>query len=167
MQTDVEATLVEDDADAVSTARSSLLLWGFGLAVIVGNLILNPLWEGPWFAKLWLPAVYIGALALLLVSKYNRRTEHGKIVFEQGWIRIIPKGGEKEVHRISDLHGLHLQPGKPGFFRNPLASGSLGTLTFQANGDIKTFAFRLRRHEDVDLLIRFGLLPSSNERVQP
>jgi hypothetical protein len=167
MHTDVEATLVEDDADAVSTARSSLLLWGFGLAVIIGNLILNPLWEGPWFAKLWLPAVYIGALALLLVSKYNRRTEHGKIVFEQGWIRIIPKGGEKEVHRISDLHDLHLQPGKPGFFRNPLASGSLGTLSFQANGDTKTFAFRLRRHEDVDLLIRFGLLPPSNERVQP
>ena len=158
MQTDVEATLVDDDADAISTARSSLLLWGFGLVVIVGNLILNPLWEGPWFAKLWLPAVYVGALVVLLVSKYNRRTEHGKIVFEQGWIRITPKGGEKQVYRVADLQDLQITTGKPGFFRNPLASGSLGSLTFNVGGETNTYSFRLRKYEDVIALRAFDYL---------
>ncbi len=158
MQTEIEATLVEGEDDAVSTVRSSLLLWGFGLAVIVGNLVLNPLWEGPWFAKLWLPAVYLGALVVLLVSKFNRRTEFGKIVFEQGWIRIAPKGGDREVYRIAELDELSVRPGKPGFFRNPLAPGSLGTVTFSHKGETKSYAFRLRKHDDLaafmDLLNR-------------
>jgi hypothetical protein len=158
MHTDVEATLVADDDDAVSTARSTLLLWGFGLTIIIGNMILNPLWEGPWLAKLWLPAVYVGGLVLLLMSKYNRKIEHGKIVFEQGWIRISPKGGEKVVYRIAELQEFKLIPGKPGFFRNPLATGSLGSVSFQLNNEWKSFSFRLHKRDDVGLLKRFGLL---------
>lgn len=151
MQTEIEAILVEGEDDAVSTVRSSLLLWGFGLAVIVGNLLLNPLWEGPWYAKLWLPAVYVGALIVLLVSKFNRRTEFGKIVFEQGWIRITPKGGDREVYRVTEMKELSVNPGKPGFFRNPLAYGSLGSLSFQYKGEAKTYTFRLRNYNDVDV----------------
>jgi hypothetical protein len=158
MHSDVEATLVEDDADAVSTARSSLLLWGFGLAVIIGNLIINPLWHGPWYTKIWLPAVYVGGLIILLVSKYNRRSEHGKVVFEQGWIRVAPKGGEREVFRVAELVDLIVLPGKPGFFRNPLSTGSTGTITFLHKGESRSFTFRLRRHEDVALLKSFGFL---------
>jgi len=158
MHTDVEATLIEDDAEAVSTARSALLLWGFGLAVIVGNLILNPLWNGPWYTKLWLPAVYLGGLIILLVSKYNRRTEHGKIVFEQGWIRVAPKGGEREVFRVAELENLIVLPGKAGFFRNPLATGSTGTMSFHHKGEARSYTFRLRRHDDVGRLKSFGYL---------
>jgi hypothetical protein len=154
MHTEIEAILVEGEDDAVSTVRSSLLLWGFGLMVILGNLLFNPLWEGPWYAKLWLPAVYVGALVVMLVSKFNRRTEFGKIVFEHGWIRIAPKGGDREVFRVAELDELSIHPGKPGFFRNPLTHGSLGTLTFRHKGEARSFAFRLHRHEDVDVLVK-------------
>lgn len=152
MHTEIEAVLVEDEDDAVSTARSSLLLWGFGLTIIVGNLILNPLWEGPWYAKLWLPAVYVGALAVLLVSKYNRRTEHGKVVFEDGWIRVVPKAGERESFRMAELEDLQIHPGKPGFFRNPFVKGSVGRLQFRHNGDSRQFMFRLRTWEHAQTL---------------
>lgn len=152
MPTEIEAVLVEDEDDAVSTARSSLFLWGFGLAVIVANLMLNPLWEGPWYAKLWLPALYVGALAVLLVSKYNRRTEHGKVVFEDGWIRVVPKAGERETFRVAELEDLHIHPGKPGFFRNPFVKGSVGRLEFRHNGDRRQFMFRLRNWEHAQLL---------------
>ncbi len=153
MHTEIEATLANGEDEAVSTVRSSLLLWGFGLAIIVGNLLLNPLWEGPWYAKLWLPAVYVGALIVLLVSKFNRRTEFGRITFEQGWIRIVPKGGEREVFRIAELEELTVNPGKPGYFRNPLTPGSLGTLSFTHNGEHRTYSFRLRKHEDLDAFL--------------
>lgn len=152
MQTEIEAILVEDEDDAVSTARSALLLWGFGLAIIMGNLLLNPLWEGPWYAKLWLPAVYVGALVVLLVSKYNRRTEHGKVVFELGWIRLIPKGGEREAFRVTELEGLHVDPGKPGFFRNPFVKGSIGHLRFNHSGIERHIMFRLRKWEHEPIL---------------
>lgn len=150
--TEVEAILTLDDDDAVSTVRSTLLLWTFGLFIILGNLIFNPLWEGPWYAKLWLPAIFVGALVLLLVSKYNRRTEFGKIVFEHGWIRISPKGADKEVYRISEITDLDVKPGIPGFFRNPLKKGTAGSLTFKHQGELKEYQFRLRKHEDVDIL---------------
>lgn len=153
MQTEIEAILVEGEDDAVSTVRSSLLLWGFGLAVIVGNLLVNPYWKGPWYAKLWLPAIYLGALVVLLVSKFNRRTEFGKIVFEQGWIRIMPKGGDREVYRLAEIEELIVNPGKPGYFRNPLAYGSLGSLSFQYKGEAKTYTFRLRNYNDVDVFL--------------
>ncbi len=149
---EVEAVLVQDEDDAVSTARSSLLLWGFGLAVIVGNLLLNPLWEGPWYAKIWLPAVYVGALAVLLVSKYNRRTEHGKVIFEQGWIRIVPKSGDREAFRLSELEEVSVHPGKPGFFRNPFIKGSVGRLQFRHKGEDRHIMFRLRDWEHEPLL---------------
>jgi hypothetical protein len=149
---EVEAILTLDDDYAVSTVRSTLLLWTFGLFIILGNLIFNPLWEGPWYAKLWLPAIFIGALVLLLVSKYNRRTEFGKIVFERGWIRISPKGTDKEVYRIAEITDLDIKPGIPGFFRNPLKKGTAGSLRFKNKGELKEYQFRLRKHEDVDIL---------------
>jgi hypothetical protein len=157
MPNEIEAVLVEGEDDAVSTVRSALLLWGFGLAVIIGNLVLNPLWEGPWFAKLWLPAVYIGALAVLLVSKFNRRTEYGKIVIEHGWIRVVHKSGDREVFRIAELESLDIVPGKPGFFRNPFSAESLGNISFLLDGTTRSFNFRLRRHEDLEVLRLLGL----------
>lgn len=159
MQTEIEAILVEDEDDAVSTARSALLLWGFGLAIILGNLVLNPLWEGLWYAKLWLPVVYIGALVVLLVSKYNRRTEHGKVVFEQGWIRLIPKAGDREAFRLAELEGLSVDPGKPGFFRNPFVKGSIGHVRFNQSGTERHIMFRLRKWEH-EAVLRSLLYPS-------
>jgi len=149
---EVEAILTLDEDDAVSTVRSTLLLWTFGLFIILGNLIFNPLWEGPWFAKLWLPGVFVGALVLLLVSKYNRRTEFGKIVFEESWIRISPKGADKQVFRIAELTNLSIRPGLPGYFRNPLKKGTAGSLSFIHLGNVETYHFRLRKHDDLDTL---------------
>lgn len=152
MQTEVEAILVEGEDDAVSSVRRALLLWSAGLAVIVGNLILNPLWVGPWYTKLWLPAVYVGALVVLLVSKFNRRTEHGTIVFEPGWIRVVHKSGDRAAFRIAELEAWTITSGKPGFFRNPLVTHSLGYTAFRHGDEAYSFKFRLLRHDDSDVL---------------
>lgn len=155
---EVEAFLMHPEGEAAGSVRASLLLWSVGLVVICVNLAVNPYWEGPWYEKLWLPAVYVGALALLLVSKFNRLSEYGRIVFERDFIRVVPRAGERQVFRVRELHGLELNPGRAGFLRNPLKAGSVGTLRFEQGGVEHLYFFRLRRHDHVEILRQFGLV---------
>lgn len=146
---ELEAILSKNEEEAVSTVKQSILLWVLGFLIICGNLIFNPLWEVNWLSKIWLPAIYIAALFVLLISKYNRHTEAGRIVFETEWIRIFPKDEESKALRISDLQSLHIEKGTAGFFRNPLQMKSNGLIRFHLNGESFEYHFRLLRTKDV------------------
>jgi hypothetical protein len=145
---ELEAILSENEKEAVDAVKQTLMLWALGFLIITGNLLFNPLWLGPWLSKIWLPAVYLAALVLLLVSKFNRRTEAGRVVFEPQWIRVFPKGGDPQVVRISDVENLFIDSGKAGFFRNPFQMNSFGVIRYRSNNLDFEYHFRLLRLDD-------------------
>jgi hypothetical protein len=149
---ELEAILSNNEEEAVSMVKQSLFLWGIGLIIICGNLIFNPLWEGHWLSKIWLPAVYVAALVLLAVSKYNHRTEAGRIVFETDWIRIFPKDVESKAFRISELQDLSIESVSSGFFRNPFQMKSFGIIRFRFSEQWYEYHFRLLRTKDESML---------------
>lgn len=149
---ELQAVLSENESEAVSVVKQTIALWMLGFLIITGNLLFNPLWVGPIASKIWLPAVYLAALYLLLVTKYNRRTEAGKIIFEKEWIRVFPNGAETEVFRISELEHLSIHSGKAGFLRNPFQINSFGVVQFRKFDQDYEFHFRLLRTKDDDLL---------------
>ncbi len=150
--TELEAVLSDHESEAYVNVKQSLLLWSFGFIIIVGNLLFNPLWEGSILSKIWLPVIYLAALVLLLVSKYNHRTQAGRIVFEKEWIRVYPKGSDTIALRIFDLEDVFIDSGKPGFFRNPLQKHTFGILHFRSNGQYHEYHFRLLRTTDKSVL---------------
>lgn len=155
---EAEAILVDSENEAVSAVRSTLLIWVAGFLIILANIFFNPAWENNLIEIIWLPVVYIGAVFFLLIGKFNRETDHGRIVFERDFIRVIPKDGTTRVYRISELRNMTISPGKAGFIRNPFNHSSLGFVQFfHADDQVKLY-FRFRSESDARRLTEHGLL---------